>query len=92
MFNEGISITGDLVDLAVEEKIVQKSGAWYSYGEVRLGQGREKAKEFLGENPDLFEEIKEQILDKRLPTRAKAAITQDELAEVEEDQPEFADA
>jgi len=91
MFNEGISITGDLVDLAVEEKIVQKSGAWYSYGEVRLGQGREKAKEFLAENQELFEEIKEQILDSRLPGRNKAEVAV-EAEEIEDDQPEFAEA
>ena len=91
MFNEGISITGDLVDLAVEEKIVQKSGAWYSYGDVRLGQGREKAKEFLAENQELFEEIKEQILDNRLPARNKAEVAV-EAQEIEDDQPEFAEA
>ncbi len=93
MFNEGISITGDLVDLAVEEKIVQKSGAWYSYGEVRLGQGREKAKEFLAENDELFEEIRELILDARLPGRKKAEVEAEaEVEEVQEDQPEFAEA
>ena len=90
MFNEGISITGDLVDLAVEDKIVQKSGAWYSYDEVRLGQGRERAKEFLAENPDLFAEIKEKILDNRLPGRIKAEVV--EAEDVAEDQPEFAEA
>ncbi len=72
MFNEGISATGDLIDMAVEDKICEKSGAWYSYGELRLGQGRERAKEFLAENEELFEEIREKILDKRLPQRKKA--------------------
>jgi recombination protein RecA len=47
MFNEGISASGDLIDLAVDDDIVQKSGAWFSYGEIRLGQGREVAKQFL---------------------------------------------
>jgi recombination protein RecA len=93
MFNEGISITGDLVDLAVEDKIVQKSGAWYSYGEIRLGQGREKAKEFLAEDQDLFNEIKEKILDARLPARNKTKPEEViDTAEVEEDEPEFAAA
>ncbi|MEQ8769986.1 MAG: recombinase RecA [Phycisphaerales bacterium] len=73
MFNEGISVTGDLIDMAVEDKVCQKSGAWYSYGEIRLGQGRERAKEFLAENPELFDEIREAILDKRLPQRQQAA-------------------
>ncbi|MHA7812765.1 MAG: recombinase RecA [Phycisphaerales bacterium] len=91
MFNEGISITGDLIDLAVEDKIVQKSGAWYSYGEVRLGQGREKAKEFLAENEELFEEIKELILDARLPGRKKAEV-ETEPEGSDQEQPEFAEA
>jgi recombination protein RecA len=58
MFNEGISATGDLLDLAVDSNVVDKSGAWFSYGDVRLGQGRENSKAFLKENTDLFEEIK----------------------------------
>ncbi|MBO6514674.1 MAG: DNA recombination/repair protein RecA, partial [Phycisphaerales bacterium] len=89
MFNEGISITGDLIDMAVEDNVVDKSGAWYSYGDVRLGQGRENAKDFLRENPDLFQEIREGVLDARLPDRNKPAATEeaedlvgDESAEV----------
>ncbi len=62
MFDEGISATGDLLDLAVEVEVVQKSGAWFSFNEVRLGQGRENSKTFLKENPDLFEEIKKLVL------------------------------
>ena len=65
MFNEGISSTGDLLDLAVEEGIVEKSGAWFSSGEVRLGQGRENSKRFLKENPELAAEMKQQILAAR---------------------------
>jgi len=65
MFDEGISISGDLLDLAVEDEIVKKSGAWFSYGEVRLGQGRETAKAFLRENTDLFEEIRNGVREKR---------------------------
>ncbi|MEZ6192974.1 MAG: recombinase RecA [Phycisphaerales bacterium] len=63
MFNEGISATGDLLDLAVESDVVQKSGAWFSFNEVRLGQGRENSKTFLKENPDLFEEIKGKVME-----------------------------
>ncbi|MEQ8844693.1 MAG: recombinase RecA [Phycisphaerales bacterium] len=66
MFNEGISISGDLVDLGVEHKVVDKSGAWFSYGEVRLGQGRENAKQFIRENPDLAREIRQKVLTKHL--------------------------
>ena len=56
-YGEGISRVGELIDLGVEHKRVGKSGAWYNYGDVRLGQGRENAKQFLRENPDLAEEI-----------------------------------
>jgi len=56
-FDSGISRSGDLLDMGVECDIVQKSGAWLNYGDMRLGQGREKAKLFLEENKDLFEEI-----------------------------------
>jgi recombination protein RecA len=62
MFNEGISIIGDLIDLAVEDEIIAKSGSWFSYNETRLGQGRENSKLFLAENPELFEEIKAKVL------------------------------
>ena len=73
MFNEGISSTGDLIDMAVEDKVCQKSGAWYSYGELRLGQGRERAKEFIGQNPELFAEIRRAVLQNRLPALGKPA-------------------
>ncbi|MFO7260007.1 MAG: recombinase RecA [bacterium] len=61
MYNEGISHTGLLVDLGVEYRIIEKSGAWFSYGDVRLGQGRENAKAFLRENPELAAEIEAKI-------------------------------
>jgi recombination protein RecA len=57
MYNEGISHTSLLIDLGSELDLVQKSGAWYSYGELRLGQGKENARQFLLENPDVKEEI-----------------------------------
>jgi len=72
MFNEGISATGDLIDLAVEAGVCQKSGAWFSYGELRLGQGRERAKDFVRENPDLFNEIRRAVLDIKAPKPKKA--------------------
>jgi recombination protein RecA len=61
MYNEGISHTGLLVDLGVENEIVQKAGAWFSYGDVRLGQGRENSKAFLRESPDLAKEIEQKV-------------------------------
>ena len=57
MFNEGISYNGDLLDLAVLAKVAQKSGAWFTYGAVKLGQGRENSKQFLKENPKVTAEI-----------------------------------
>jgi recombination protein RecA len=57
MYNEGISKVGDILDLATEMDIITKRGSFYSYGDVRLGQGRENSKDFLRENPDLNEEI-----------------------------------
>ena len=60
-YGEGISRPGELVDLGVEHKLVQKSGAWFTYGDVRLGQGRENAKQFLRDNPDLADEIEARL-------------------------------
>jgi len=67
MYNEGISKVGDLLDLAVEYEIINKRGSFYSYGETRLGQGREKTKDFLRENPNLVEEIEIQIREAVMP-------------------------
>ena len=61
MYGEGISKTGDLLDLAVDKRIVEKSGAWFAYGGERLGQGRENAKVFLKENPDVARAIEERL-------------------------------
>jgi recombination protein RecA len=65
MFDRGISYEGDLLDLAATANIVEKSGAWYSYKETRLGQGREAAKNFLFENKDLGQEIRNAVLANR---------------------------
>jgi len=61
MYGEGISKEGEILDIAADLDIVQKSGAWYSYNEERLGQGRENAKEFLKENPDMLDEINQAV-------------------------------
>jgi recombination protein RecA len=63
-YGEGISRTGELVDLGVEHKLIVKSGAWYSYGDLRLGQGRENSKQFLKDNADLAEEIELKLREK----------------------------
>jgi len=62
MFDGGISYEGDLLDLAVDCQVAERSGAWLNYGTVRLGQGRENAKKYLAENKDLCEEIKSKVL------------------------------
>jgi recombination protein RecA len=61
MFNVGIDHFGIIVDLGVESNVIQKSGAWFSYGDVRLGQGRENAKAFLQENPQIAAEIEAKV-------------------------------
>jgi recombination protein RecA len=63
-YGEGISRTGEIVDLGVEHKMIVKSGAWYSYGDLRLGQGRENSKQFLRDNADLAEELELKIREK----------------------------
>ncbi len=61
IYGEGISKAGDILDLAVDQDIVDKSGAWYSYGDERIGQGRENAKDFLKEHPDMMAEIDRKV-------------------------------
>ena len=61
MYGEGISKTGEIIDLGVEMDIINKSGSWYSYGDTKLGQGRDAVKEILGDNPELFEELENKI-------------------------------
>lgn len=61
MYGTGISAEGDILDLAVQNRLVDKSGAWFSYGDLRIGQGRENAKAFLRENPDIRREIEGKI-------------------------------
>ena len=64
MFGEGISKAGDVLDLATEEDIVEKSGAWFAYKGQKIGQGRENAKEYLKQNPAVMAEIEEQVREK----------------------------
>ena len=62
MHTDGISYEGDILDLAMQHKLVVRSGAWFRYGEVQLGQGREKVRQFLKENRDITEELRSKIL------------------------------
>jgi recombination protein RecA len=64
LFGKGISRTGDVLDLGVEAGLIQKSGAWYSYGEERVGQGRDNARNFLEEHPDVLAQIERKLLQK----------------------------
>ena len=61
MYGEGISKTGELIDLGVKAEVVEKSGSWYSYGDQRIGQGKENARQFLKENPEIAAEIEEKV-------------------------------
>ena len=67
MFSGGISTEGDILDLAIADNLIDKMGAWFSYGQVRLGQGRENTKQFLHDNPELMEEVRKAIIAKRMP-------------------------
>ena len=66
MYNEGISKLGDVLDLAVELDIIDKHGSWYSYGDIRLGQGRENSKEFLKQNEELALEIEKAVREQAM--------------------------
>lgn len=63
LYGEGISRTGEVIDLGVELDIIKKSGSWFSYGETRLGQGREAVSKILADNPELFEELKNKVTE-----------------------------
>lgn len=68
IFGEGISKTGEIIDLGVELNIIKKSGSWFSYGETKLGQGRESVKALLIDNPELSEEIEKKIISNYTPS------------------------
>lgn len=76
MYGQGISREGEILDLAAKLDIVQKSGAWFSYGDVRLGQGRDNSKEFLKSNPEISAEIEKKLHENadRLPSKASGAV------------------
>ena len=75
LYNEGISMEGDLLDLGVEDGFVEKSGSWYSYEGERIGQGRENARRFMKENPDVFERLADQVYAaKGLKRQARAGL------------------
>ncbi|MEN8798467.1 MAG: DNA recombination/repair protein RecA, partial [Flavobacteriaceae bacterium] len=61
MYGEGISKIGEILDLGVDYEIIKKSGSWFSYGDTKLGQGRDAVKALLGDNPELLEELEAKI-------------------------------
>ena len=67
MYNEGISYPGSVLDMALDANVIEKSGAWFSYGDMRLGQGRENVRDFLRTNPELLEEIANKVRQGSLP-------------------------
>jgi recombination protein RecA len=62
IYGEGISKYGEIIDLGVERNIIKKSGSWFSYGETKLGQGRDALKKLLADNPELCDEIEAQLI------------------------------
>jgi len=74
LFNEGISFAGSVLDMAVDARIIDKSGAWFSYGDLRLGQGRENVRDFLKQNPEMLGEIASRVRLQALPNLVPAAL------------------
>ena len=63
MYGEGISKIGEIIDLGINYEIIKKSGSWFSYGETKIGQGRDAVKNLLDDNPELMEELEMKIMD-----------------------------
>ncbi len=84
MYSEGISRYGELLDIGVDEDVIRKSGSFYSFGEIRLGQGRENSKQFLSENQGISSEIEELVRNKLSP---QIVIAEDDEVESEDDVP-----
>jgi len=88
MYGQGISREGEIIDLGVEENIVEKAGSWYSYGTDRIGQGKENAREYLIEHPEVADEIESKLREKLLPDTPSKAV----LGEIEEESPDLQQA
>jgi len=70
LHDSGISLEGDVLDLAMANKLITRTGTWFRYGDQQLGQGREKAREYLKDNPKLVEELRQKVLAAGSPTLA----------------------
>jgi len=84
LYGEGISREGEIIELGVQNGLVDKAGSWYSYGNDRIGQGKENVREFLKSNPEVAAEIEQKIREKLLPKTVKAAAPDDEEAVAQE--------
>jgi recombination protein RecA len=80
IFGRGISASGSLLDAAVAQDIIAKSGSWYSYGEERIGQGRENAKSFLESNPDIYKQVEESVRSLLFPSKDQKASKEEQKA------------
>ena len=80
MYGEGISKSGEIIDLGVDHGIIKKSGSWFSYGDTKLGQGRDAVKGLIEDNPELMEELEAKIMEAVRPTKAET--TEEEAAEL----------
>jgi recombination protein RecA len=83
MYNEGISAAGEVLDMGVDHGIIDKSGSWYSYGDERIGQGRENAKMFLKENQDMMNAVRQKILEQKGIPGSRHGLDGDDLATTE---------
>ncbi|WP_439890200.1 recombinase RecA [Ralstonia sp. 25C] len=81
LYGQGVSREGEIIDLGVEAKVVEKSGAWYSYGGERVGQGRDNCREYLRENPDLAREIENKVREVLGVTPMDAVVVTEEVGE-----------
>ena len=77
MYGKGISKSGDVLDCAVEAKIIEKAGSWYSYGGDRIGQGRENVKNFLENNPDILAKIEAELMATLKPAEEELTVDED---------------
>ena len=82
MYGEGISKTGEIVDMGVDYDIIGKSGSWYSYEEAKIAQGRDAAKQFLHDNPEVANEIEQKIKEKLVTSKVKPTAAENDVEEV----------
>jgi recombination protein RecA len=81
LYGEGISREGEIIELGVQHGLIDKAGSWYSYGDDRIGQGKENVREFLKTNPETAAEIEMKIRAKLLPDTVKVPVADDDAAE-----------